>query len=143
MMIVFYPYYKLIKISGWKDDLPAPGDVVLEASSMDIATRAVNFRNRKQMAEKAERDWVGIFLIEFVYTFKESIQDKRTEERQAYLANRNSLLESGVRFGSTLRRIVHKKNRLEKDINDDHPKLNVIVIFLNICSTGKMKTCLF
>ena len=43
------------------------------------------------------------------------------------MANRQSLLKRGIRFGSTIRRVVHKENRLLKQVDDGHPKLNIIV----------------
>ena len=46
---------------GWKEDLPAPGDLVLEASNVDKAQKCVDFRMSKAMEEKAQRDWVRSF----------------------------------------------------------------------------------
>ncbi|KAK6029967.1 translation initiation factor IF-2 [Ostertagia ostertagi] len=69
-----------VRISGWKEDIPTPGEVILEVPSVDRAQRAVKFRAEKEMAEKAEKDW-------------EAIEEQRKEEREKYLANRQKLLD--------------------------------------------------
>ncbi|KAF1750396.1 hypothetical protein GCK72_016945 [Caenorhabditis remanei] len=103
-----------VRVSGWKDDLPTPGDVVLEAESVDRAQKVVNLRIDKTMKEKAERDW-------------EETKDRRDAARETYLSNRQKLLDRGQRFGSTLRSIVHKNQRIEKDVEDGTPKFRLII----------------
>lgn len=103
-----------VRVSGWKDDLPTPGDVVLEAESVDRAQKVVNLRIDKTMKEKADRDW-------------EETKDRRDRDRETYLSNRQKLLDRGQRFGSTLRSIVHKNQRMEKDVEDGTPKFRVII----------------
>lgn len=103
-----------VRVSGWKDDLPTPGDLVLEAETVDRAQKAVNLRIDNMMREKADRDW-------------EDTKDQRDKARETYLSNRQQLLDRGQRFGSTLRNIVHKKQRIEKDVADGSPKFRLIV----------------
>ncbi|CAI2354642.1 unnamed protein product [Caenorhabditis sp. 36 PRJEB53466] len=103
-----------VRVSGWKDDLPAPGDLVLEADTVDRAQKAVNLRAEKEMKEKAERDW-------------EETKEQRDRARETYLTNRQVLLDRGQRFGSTLRNVVHKKQRIEKDVEDGSPKFRLII----------------
>lgn len=46
------------RYAGWKDTLPSPGDIVLEASDSNRAEKAIKWRKRIEMEEKAEKDWV-------------------------------------------------------------------------------------
>ncbi|KAL6744197.1 hypothetical protein Aduo_017157 [Ancylostoma duodenale] len=128
-----------VRISGWKEDLPNPGEVILEVPSVDRAHRAIKFRKEKEMAEKAERDW-------------KAIEEQRMEEREKYLANRQKMLNSGYRYGSTLRRVVHKDHRLEKAAEDDFPKLRIMLrtdvegtleAILNVTETYASEKCKF
>uniref|UniRef100_A0A0R3PPT0 Tr-type G domain-containing protein n=1 Tax=Angiostrongylus costaricensis TaxID=334426 RepID=A0A0R3PPT0_ANGCS len=104
-----------VRISGWKEDIPTPGDEILEVHSVDHAQRAVKFRAKKEMLEKAEKDW-------------------------------------GFRYGSTLRRVVHKEKRFEKAVDDGFPKLRILLrcdvegtleAILNITETYTSKKCKF
>lgn len=126
-----------VRVSGWKDDLPTPGDLVLEAETVDRAQKAVNLRIDNMMREKADRDW-------------EDTKDQRDKARETYLSNRQQLLDRGQRFGSTLRNIVHKKQRIEKDVADGSPKFRLIIrtdvegtleAILEILSTYKSEQC--
>ncbi|VDM65794.1 unnamed protein product [Strongylus vulgaris] len=128
-----------LQISGWKEDLPNPGEIILEVENMDRAHRAIKFRHEKEMAEKAERDW-------------KAIEGQRMEEREKYLSNRQKMLNSGFRYGSTLRRVVHKDHRLEKPAEDDFPKLRIMLrtdvegtleAILNVTETYTSEKCKF
>ncbi|PAV58863.1 hypothetical protein WR25_08863 isoform A [Diploscapter pachys] len=104
-----------VRISGWRDDLPNPGDLIIEAESTDKATKAVAYRVAKEMETKAKKDWG-------------EIEEKRRVAREEYVANRKELYSKGIRFNSTIRRIVHKKNRLTKDLGDDtKPRMRILV----------------
>uniref|UniRef100_A0A1I7UN73 Translation initiation factor IF-2, mitochondrial n=1 Tax=Caenorhabditis tropicalis TaxID=1561998 RepID=A0A1I7UN73_9PELO len=126
-----------VRVSGWKDDLPTPGDLVLEAETVDRAQKVVNLRIDKTMREKADRDW-------------EETKDQRDKERETYLSNRQQLLDRGQRFGSTLRNIVHRNQRIEKDVEDGSPKFRLIIrtdvegtleAILEILNTYKSDKC--
>ncbi|CAI5452641.1 unnamed protein product [Caenorhabditis angaria] len=126
-----------VRVSGWRDDLPTPGDLVLEAETVDRAQKVVNLRISKSMQEKAERDW-------------EETAEQREKDRETYLKNRQFLLNRGQRFGSTLRCVVHKNQRIEKDQDDTHPKFRIILrtdvegtleAILEILSTYKSEMC--
>ncbi|KAJ1345755.1 hypothetical protein KIN20_000360 [Parelaphostrongylus tenuis] len=128
-----------VRISGWKEDIPAPGDQILEVRSVDRAQRAVKFRFEKEMSLKAEKDW-------------EDIEKQRMKERKEYLANRQKLLDKGFRYGSTLRRVVHKEKRFEKAADDDFPRLRILLrcdvegtleAILNITETYASEKCKF
>ncbi|KJH41575.1 hypothetical protein DICVIV_12452 [Dictyocaulus viviparus] len=106
---------------------------------MDRAQRAIKFRSEREMMIKAEKDW-------------KAIEDRREEERQQYLANRQKLLDKGFRYGSTLRRIVHKEKRFEKDVDDGSPKLLILLrcdvegtleAILNVTTSYDSKKCVF
>ncbi|KAK0407604.1 hypothetical protein QR680_003490 [Steinernema hermaphroditum] len=103
-----------VRISGWRDDLPSPGDQIRQVENEQKAQRVVAARKRKQMDEKAAADW-------------KIIESKREEERQTYLANRQQLLDRGIRYGSTLRRIVHKQQQIFKESGSTHPLLRVMI----------------
>lgn len=49
---------EMMEYAGWKDSLPSPGDIVLEASDSNRAEKAIKWRKRIEMEEKAEKDWV-------------------------------------------------------------------------------------
>uniref|UniRef100_A0A1I7X1B9 LisH domain-containing protein n=1 Tax=Heterorhabditis bacteriophora TaxID=37862 RepID=A0A1I7X1B9_HETBA len=100
-------------VSGWKEDLPSPGDYILEATSIDRAQKAIKYRAFKELKDKTVKDW-------------KAIEVKRTMERSNYLVNRQKMLDKGYRYGSTIRRIVHKENRLEKPVEEELPKLNAL-----------------
>ncbi|KAK6043325.1 hypothetical protein COOONC_19170 [Cooperia oncophora] len=92
-----------VRVSGWKEDIPTPGEVLLEVPSVDRAQRAVKFRAEKEMAEKAEKDW-------------EAIEEKRKEEREKYLENRQKLLNK-VSLLIFLRFLIIKVKKDEVVIN--------------------------
>ncbi|KAF8383541.1 hypothetical protein PRIPAC_72683 [Pristionchus pacificus] len=103
-----------LRISGWKDSLPSPGDIVLEASDSNRAEKAIKWRKRIEMEEKAEKDWM-------------ETEGSRKADREKYLEMRQALLNRGQRFGSTLRHIAHKKEQLRKSEDDGHPKLKILL----------------
>lgn len=103
-----------VRVSGWKDDLPTPGDLALEAETVDRAQKVVNLRIDKTMRDKSDRDW-------------EETRNQRDKARETYLSNRQQLLDRGQRFGSTLRNIVHRNQRIEKDVEDGSPKFRLII----------------
>uniref|UniRef100_A0A1I8AIX7 Tr-type G domain-containing protein n=1 Tax=Steinernema glaseri TaxID=37863 RepID=A0A1I8AIX7_9BILA len=103
-----------VRISGWRDDLPSPGDTIQQIESEQKAQKVVAARKRKQMEEKAVTDW-------------KAIEVQREKERELYLANRQRLLNRGIRYGSTLRRIVHKEQQIFKDTVRTHPLLRILL----------------
>ncbi|ETN72395.1 putative translation initiation factor IF-2 [Necator americanus] len=70
-----------VRISGWREDLPNPGEIILEVSCVDRAHRAIKFRTEREMAGKAEKD-------------RKAIEEQRMEERAKYLANRQKMLDA-------------------------------------------------
>ncbi|KAK6758270.1 hypothetical protein RB195_015844 [Necator americanus] len=128
-----------VRISGWREDLPNPGEIILEVSCVDRAHRAIKFRTEREMAGKAEKD-------------RKAIEEQRMEERAKYLANRQKMLDAGYRYGSTLRRVVHKEHMLEKSTEDDFPKLRLMLrtdvegtleAILNVTETYASEKCKF
>uniref|UniRef100_A0A1I7RRV0 Tr-type G domain-containing protein n=1 Tax=Bursaphelenchus xylophilus TaxID=6326 RepID=A0A1I7RRV0_BURXY len=104
-----------VKISGWKDVLPSPGDTALEVESEERAWKVVQLRQEKLNEKFAEE----------VY---ESIDAQREEARQIYLTNRQKLIDRGMRYGSTIRRVYHKENKLRKDDGKrEKPALPIII----------------
>ncbi|GMT11097.1 hypothetical protein PFISCL1PPCAC_2394 [Pristionchus fissidentatus] len=103
-----------LRISGWKDSLPSPGDLVMEAVDANRAEKAIKWRKRIEMEEKAEKDWM-------------ETEGSRKADREKYMAMRQTMLNAGRRFGSTLRNIAHKKEQLRKTEDNVHPKLKIIL----------------
>ncbi|GMR59319.1 hypothetical protein PMAYCL1PPCAC_29514, partial [Pristionchus mayeri] len=103
-----------VRISGWKDSLPSPGDIVLEAEDSNRAEKAIKWRKRMEMEKKGEKDWA-------------EMEGSRKAEREKYMQMRQSLLNRGQRFGSTLRNIAHKKEKLRVTEGDGHPKLKILL----------------
>uniref|UniRef100_A0AC35UHR8 Tr-type G domain-containing protein n=1 Tax=Rhabditophanes sp. KR3021 TaxID=114890 RepID=A0AC35UHR8_9BILA len=128
-----------VRITGWRGDtLPAPGDTILEVDKEEKAQKVVNYRLKVEQDKLAEKDW-------------KSIEGQREEDRQTYLKNRQKLLNKGIRYSSTLRRVVHRNERFSKDSNDNNdPKLNLMLradvdgtleALLNVLDTYKSKQC--
>ncbi|CAD5224484.1 unnamed protein product [Bursaphelenchus okinawaensis] len=104
-----------VKVSGWREGLPSPGDTVLEVESEARAAKVVKFRTDKLKAEEAEKAY-------------ESIEMEREEARKLYLENRQKLVDRGIRYGSTLRKVYHKENKLRKeDGKREKPYLPIII----------------
>ncbi|CAJ0570320.1 unnamed protein product, partial [Mesorhabditis spiculigera] len=104
-----------VQISGWKEELPTPGDQVLEAPTADRAQKCIDYRAKRAMESKAAKDW-------------EEIAGQREEERAAYLANRQALLDKGWRYGSTIRQVVHKTQKYLRDEGgQEKPSLAIIL----------------
>ncbi|KHN86482.1 Translation initiation factor IF-2, mitochondrial [Toxocara canis] len=103
-----------IRVAGWRDSLPSPGERIIQVDSEARAQRAVEYRISKKMEQKAELDW-------------KAIEGDREAERKKYLENRQRLLDKGARYGSTLRRLVHKEHRLEKEVSDGKPCLKMMI----------------
>ncbi|VDK25204.1 unnamed protein product [Anisakis simplex] len=83
-----------VRVAGWRDSLPSPGEKILEVDNEHKAQRVINHRLSQKMEQKAMEDWV--------------IEAQREAERKVYLENRQKLLDKGARYGSTLRKLVHK-----------------------------------
>ena len=101
------------------------------------------YRVAKEMEAKAKKDWG-------------EIEEKRRVAREEYVANRKELYSKGIRsdpvvyrvsnyficcrFNSTIRRIVHKKNRLTKDLGDDtKPKMRILVFYSTLYNKMMLK----
>jgi len=60
--------------------------------------------------------------------FNDEISARRESERQVYLANREILHGKGIRYGSTLRNLVHKEHKFTKErTEDEKPTLRLIL----------------
>ncbi|VDM42319.1 unnamed protein product [Toxocara canis] len=46
-----------IRVAGWRDSLPSPGERIIQVDSEARAQRAVEYRISKKMEQKAELDW--------------------------------------------------------------------------------------
>uniref|UniRef100_A0A9J2PBK8 Tr-type G domain-containing protein n=1 Tax=Ascaris lumbricoides TaxID=6252 RepID=A0A9J2PBK8_ASCLU len=103
-----------VRVAGWRDSLPSPGERIIQVENESRAQRAVDYRISRRMEEKAELDW-------------KAIEGRREEERKQYLENRQKLLNKGSRYGSTLRRLVHKEHRLEKEVDDGRRCLKLMI----------------
>uniref|UniRef100_A0A0N5BIP5 Tr-type G domain-containing protein n=1 Tax=Strongyloides papillosus TaxID=174720 RepID=A0A0N5BIP5_STREA len=103
-----------VRVTGWRSDsLPSPGDNVLEVENEAKAQKVVNFREEKKVELFTEEEY-------------KHIEAKQAQERETYLKNREVLLNKGYRYGSTLRRVVHKQERFSK-MSDDELKLNLML----------------
>lgn len=47
-----------VKIAGWRDDLPAPGETILEVENEVRARKVVQLRQEREDLEIAEKAWV-------------------------------------------------------------------------------------
>ncbi|VDD86192.1 unnamed protein product [Enterobius vermicularis] len=122
-----------VRVLGWKDLLPSPGERVYEVLNERQGTNIVSYRKKKNMEKKADEDWA-------------LIKEKRMEERAIYMSNRQKLLDKGIRVGSTLRAVVHKvyssKSVLPnffKSIPDVDGTLEAILNVLHTYSSVKVK----
>uniref|UniRef100_A0A0N5AP46 Translation initiation factor IF-2, mitochondrial n=1 Tax=Syphacia muris TaxID=451379 RepID=A0A0N5AP46_9BILA len=102
-----------VRVAGWKGSLPIPGDRINGVDSEKKALGVIAYREKKKMLKKAESDW-------------SAIAGQRSEERKKYLANREKLLQSGYRRGSTVRDVVSKEEQW-RGVVDDKPCLKIMV----------------
>lgn len=47
-----------VRVAGWRDSLPSPGERIIQVENESRAQRAVDYRISRRMEEKAELDWV-------------------------------------------------------------------------------------
>lgn len=102
-----------VRVAGWRDELPTPGEKVYEVENENRAQRVVAHRIAKEMERKAEKDWKAIETV-------------REEERKKYLASRQQLLDSGRRWGSTTR-IISKKDEASRKEEGAVPSLKLMI----------------
>ncbi|VDN59753.1 unnamed protein product [Dracunculus medinensis] len=104
-----------VRVSGWRNELVSPGEVVIEAESVDHARKVTQCRIAKNKAAKRDEEL-------------KAIEKQREEDRMNYLLNRKALYNRGIRHGSVNRMIVHKEHRFTKEMVDDgHPKLKIMI----------------
>uniref|UniRef100_A0A7E4VST8 Tr-type G domain-containing protein n=1 Tax=Panagrellus redivivus TaxID=6233 RepID=A0A7E4VST8_PANRE len=129
------------RISGWRENLPPPGEAILEVESEQRAQEVIEFRRRRIMDERAEKD-------------RDVIEARRSEEREIYLQNRQKLLNKGMRYGSTYHHVVMKeaKKRAMEATSEptEKPVLRVIIrsdvdgtleALLNVLDTYDSQLC--
>ncbi|KAE9548606.1 hypothetical protein FO519_008180 [Halicephalobus sp. NKZ332] len=104
-----------VRMSGWREILPSPGEKILEVENEQKAQEVVEFRKRKEMDKRAEIE-------------KEIIDERRMEERDKYLKNRQKLLDKGIRYGSTYKLIVKKEEKSQGKVEkEEKPILRIIL----------------
>ncbi|VDK40962.1 unnamed protein product [Anisakis simplex] len=50
-----------VRVAGWRDSLPSPGEKILEVDNEHKAQRVINHRLSQKMEQKAMEDWVSTF----------------------------------------------------------------------------------
>lgn len=55
-----------VRVLGWKDLLPSPGERVYEVLNERQGTNIVSYRKKKNMEKKADEDWVC--FVSFCFT---------------------------------------------------------------------------
>ncbi|VDN84408.1 unnamed protein product [Brugia pahangi] len=103
-----------VVVSGWRENLPTPGERVLQLENESRAQEVVRYRLKKEMNKKAEEDW-------------KTAEQRNEKERKEYLENRRKLLDAGLRAGSTLRLIVHKEQKYQKDVGNQKPYVRLML----------------
>lgn len=48
-----------VVVAGWRENLPSPGERVLQLESERRAQQVVHYRLKKELNKKAEQDWVS------------------------------------------------------------------------------------
>ncbi|KAL3985984.1 Elongation factor Tu GTP binding domain family protein [Acanthocheilonema viteae] len=103
-----------VVVAGWRENLPTPGERILQLENEQRAQQVVRYRLRKEINKKMEQDWK---------TAKQRIE----KDRKEYLENRRKLLDAGMRTGSTLRLIVHKQQKYQKDTKNQKPCVRLML----------------
>ncbi|VDO47177.1 unnamed protein product [Onchocerca flexuosa] len=103
-----------VVVAGWRENLPSPGERILQLENERRAQEVAQYRLKKETNKKVEQDW--------------KITETRIEkERKEYLENRRKLLDAGYRTGSTLRLIVHKEQKYQKDTGNQNPCVRLML----------------
>uniref|UniRef100_A0AC34FAP6 Tr-type G domain-containing protein n=1 Tax=Panagrolaimus sp. ES5 TaxID=591445 RepID=A0AC34FAP6_9BILA len=95
-----------VRISGWRDELPSPGEKILEVESEEKAQDVVEYRKKRSMERKAEVE-------------KDVIDARRHADREQYMENRKKLLDRGIRYGSTYHLVERKAERRRGKDNEE------------------------
>ncbi|VBB26746.1 unnamed protein product [Acanthocheilonema viteae] len=128
-----------VVVAGWRENLPTPGERILQLENEQRAQQVVRYRLRKEINKKMEQDWVShAALFRGVISgtgYDEKTAKQRIEkDRKEYLENRRKLLDAGMRTGSTLRLIVHKyskdfvqQQKYQKDTKNQKPCVRLML----------------
>ena len=115
-----------VRVAGWRDELPSPGDLILEIATGGEAhaQQIVAYRETRLQDVKADQAYVCKILVAHAfYVHKSRLQEKieaqREADRERYLANRQEKHAKGWRYGSTIRGIEHRKHRFTKASDED------------------------
>ncbi|KAM3716428.1 Translation initiation factor IF-2 [Dirofilaria immitis] len=103
-----------VVVAGWRENLPSPGERVLQLGNERRAQEVVRYRLKKEANKKMEKDW-------------KTAESRNEEERKDYLENRRKLLDAGLRTGSTLRLIVHKEQKYQRDTGNQNPCIRLML----------------
>ncbi|KAI6226839.1 Tr-type G domain-containing protein [Aphelenchoides besseyi] len=105
-----------VRIAGWRDELPSPGEVILEVPEGESrAMEIAKLRSEREINKKAELE-------------QDVIEAKRSVERKIYEENRAKKFQKGFAYGSTLRLIHHKIHKHTKERTEDtHPTIRLIL----------------
>ncbi|KAI6210889.1 Tr-type G domain-containing protein [Aphelenchoides besseyi] len=105
-----------VRIAGWRDELPSPGEVILEVpEGENRAMEIAKLRSEREINKKAELE-------------QDVIEAKRSAERKIYEENRAKKFQKGYAHGSTLRLIHHKVHKHTKERTEDtHPTIRLIL----------------
>uniref|UniRef100_A0A0R3RVT8 Tr-type G domain-containing protein n=1 Tax=Elaeophora elaphi TaxID=1147741 RepID=A0A0R3RVT8_9BILA len=103
-----------VVVAGWRENLPTPGDRILQLENEQRAQQVARYRLKKKTDKKVEQDW-------------KTAEQRIEQDRKEYLENRRKLLDAGLRVGSTLRLIVHKEQKYQKDVGNQKPCLRLML----------------
>uniref|UniRef100_A0A8R1Y2P3 Translation initiation factor IF-2, mitochondrial n=1 Tax=Onchocerca volvulus TaxID=6282 RepID=A0A8R1Y2P3_ONCVO len=103
-----------VVVAGWRESLPTPGERILQLENERRAQEVAQYRLKKETNKKIEQDW-------------KTTEHRIEKERKEYLENRRKLLDAGYRTGSTLRLIVHKEQKYQKDTGNQNPCVRLML----------------
>ncbi|CAG9531003.1 unnamed protein product [Cercopithifilaria johnstoni] len=103
-----------VVVAGWRENLPVPGERILQLENEQKAQQVARYRLRKEINKKAQQDW-------------KTAEERIESDRKKYLENRRKLLDAGLRVGSTLRLVVHKEQKYQKDTENQKPCVRLML----------------
>ncbi|VDK86093.1 unnamed protein product [Onchocerca ochengi] len=103
-----------VVVAGWRESLPTPGERILQLENERRSQEVAQYRLKKETNKKIEQDW-------------KTTEHRIEKERKEYLENRRKLLDAGYRTGSTLRLIVHKEQKYQKDTGNQNPCVRLML----------------
>ncbi|KAI1716056.1 elongation factor tu GTP binding domain-containing protein [Ditylenchus destructor] len=103
-----------VRVFGWREELPPPGEIVLEVESEERSREVIRVRKEREFEKKAEETW-------------EALQPERELHQQKHNEARKKLIQAGRKKFSVMRHVESKEKQWRRDEGNTHPMLSIIL----------------